>query len=386
MRVLPQQVDNPQLARSLMTASPYAPAARASTVATNWPAAEKYAETWEKESQHPTLLIALGKRYAELQRPDDAERCLKRALALSPDRNTNRKLAETYKAQGKMDLWQETLEDYLKGEDTGLDHAQVCVELARYFMARKEWKRAQPYAEAAAETWAEWAMYCAAECAEGLGDWETADQWMQRASTRYANSYAGWYLWCLRTGKGNVQAAEQLVKEHLQELDGQLGTNDLMVWAALQLTAGQPKPALEALKRVSQQKPSGWVALNMALVCDELKDREGRDKALQSVDDHVWIRQLADLFAKCLSKGEKENLEADAVEKVLKEMPAEWRADSCYFIGRFLELRGHTKAALPYLNRSATDPRTLVDLLPALASARLRANGTEPGKVPPGAK
>src|SRR5204863_3239188 len=200
--------------------------------------------------------------------------------------------------------WQETLEAFLKEEDTGLTHAGVRVELARYFMAKKEWQRAQPYAEAAAETWAEWAMVCAAECAAGLGEWDKAQQWLQRISMRYANSYAKWYFWCLRTGKGDVKAAEQVVKQHLQQFGGRLTTNDLMCSAVLQLAAGQPKPALEALQQVYQEKPTGWRALNIALVCDELKDREGRDKALQKVDDHPWNSKLAELFNQCLAEGE----------------------------------------------------------------------------------
>jgi tetratricopeptide (TPR) repeat protein len=382
LRQILQENQKTLLARNLMVPSPYSPAGRGGLIGYDWAAAEKFAGAWEKEGQHPAVFIALGKRYYALKRYDDAERCLKQALTLSNDRDTNHSLAETYKVQGKMDRWQETLEAFLEGEDTGLTHAGVRVELARYFMAKKEWQRAQPYAEAAAETWAEWAMVCAAECAEGLGEWDKAEQWLQRITLRYPTSYAKWYYWSLRTGKGDVKAAEQVVKERLQQLGGRLTPNDMLCSVILQLTAGQPKLALEAFQQLYQQKATGWRALNLALLYDELKDREGRDKALQKVDDQPAFGKLAELFSQCLARGEKENLDADAVEAVLKEMPADRWADACYLLGRFLELRGQTKSALVYLNRSAMNPQSIGDPYPALAGVRLRANGVEPGKGP----
>lgn len=49
------------------------------------------------------------------------------------------------------------------------------VDIARHFMGRKEWDKARPYADAAAQTYAGWAMLCAAECYEGLEDWDKAE-------------------------------------------------------------------------------------------------------------------------------------------------------------------------------------------------------------------
>ncbi len=62
-------------------------------------------------------------------------------------------------------------------------------------MGLKEWDKARPYAEDAAQTWAEWAMECAARCAEGEKAWERAETWYSRATERYPNnSWAVWYF------------------------------------------------------------------------------------------------------------------------------------------------------------------------------------------------
>ena len=52
-------------------------------------------------------------------------------------------------------------------------------------MSRKEWDKAMVYAEDAAESWANWAMVCAARCAEGAERWEQAETWYQRNAERY---------------------------------------------------------------------------------------------------------------------------------------------------------------------------------------------------------
>ena len=97
---------------------------------------------------------------------------LSRYIELSPDAWAYQTLAATYKEQGNIDRWKETLDEFLKKvEDPGLDHAKVRVEIANYYMGLKQWDKARPYAEAAAATWAGWAMSCAARCAEGEQDW-----------------------------------------------------------------------------------------------------------------------------------------------------------------------------------------------------------------------
>src|SRR5713101_5027550 len=138
----------------------------------------------------------LGYQYIQLRRWQDAERCLKHSVEITGDHYDYENLAKVYKAQGDTQRWKETLDEYLKQEDFGLDHARVRVEIAKHLMSHKEWEKAQPYAEAAAHTWAHWAMLCASECYEGMEDWEKSEQWIRRAAERYSSASISWFLWC----------------------------------------------------------------------------------------------------------------------------------------------------------------------------------------------
>ena len=87
-------------------------------------------------------------------------------------------LAKAYKSQGKIDRWRETLDDFVNNvEDLGLDHSNVRIEMAEYLMEQKQWDKASPYAEEAAQSGSHRSMECAWKCAEALKYWERAEGW-----------------------------------------------------------------------------------------------------------------------------------------------------------------------------------------------------------------
>ena len=73
-------------------------------------------------------------------------------------------------------------------------------------MKKNEFEKAEPFAEAAADSWAAWAMEAAIECEEGLGHWEQAEGWVKREQQRYGPA-TRWLRWCERTGHGDLEAA-----------------------------------------------------------------------------------------------------------------------------------------------------------------------------------
>ena len=152
------------MAREILKISPFHAHARAVLITKDWQNVKDQVARWEKESGvSPAVLAALGWHYSQDKQYIDAERVLSRYVVLSPDRWAYRALADNFRLQGKIDRWQATLDNFLtKVEDLGLDHAQVRVEIANYYMGLGQWDKAKPYAEDAAATWAEWAMMCAA--------------------------------------------------------------------------------------------------------------------------------------------------------------------------------------------------------------------------------
>jgi tetratricopeptide (TPR) repeat protein len=121
------------------------------------------------------VLESLSNRYWQLSRWDDAERCLKREIKFSPEFKTYDRLSNLYKKQGKRELWRATLDEYLQEHESfGLEHARIQVRIADDLMAHREPEQALPYAVAAAETYAAWALLCAHRCYDALEDWENA--------------------------------------------------------------------------------------------------------------------------------------------------------------------------------------------------------------------
>src|SRR5262249_43557228 len=218
--------------RQFLEVSPHSPQPIVALIEHDWDAVKDQASVWEKRyAGSASVLRALGNKQAALKQYADAERCLRGYVRLSPDRAGFQALAGVYKDQGNTDKWKETLDDYLKTEDSGLAHAQVRVELARHFMARKEFDKARPYADAAALTAAGWAMMCAAEVYEGLKDWETAEKWVRETAEHYETSRQSWLYWCVRTGKGDLAAARKLALERVELLRGTRDRNQLILSA-----------------------------------------------------------------------------------------------------------------------------------------------------------
>lgn len=398
----------PAYARRLLDISPHAPQPVIALVQYDWKFAAPRALEWEKlYSGMPTVLAALGMKYSTLKQYDDAERCLKAYLRLSPDRAGYQQLASNYKAQNDLVRWKETLDNYLKTEDLGLDHARIRVDMAKHFMSRKEWDKAKPYAEAAAETAAAWAMMCAAECNEALKDWDAAEKYVRDTAEQYEYSRPEWLFWCVRTGKGDIEQARKLAAARFELLRGTKDRSLLMQSAEYFVLAQKPKDAHAVFKQIVEQPPADrYAEIHFALLCDELGQTEDRDATLQKVvergrkppekrklnpgdkpiDPVLFAKQatfvqaesnLAELFSHALSVGPSGKLDLEAVDKVIQEVAPEYFGDLQYFTGRFLELRGQLADADRFLRACAHSDQTR-RATTILACYRLRARNVDP--------
>ena len=197
--------------RELGKISPYSPdLIRASIVLTPEPSLAELAEWQELAQRASRNLTALGKAHARLGNQKDAVRCFEKSIGVRPSQSACLALADAYVAQGKEDLWLPTLEKFFETDDLGLAHSQMRANIANRLMKRGRWKEAEPYALGAAETGAAWAMLCAANCYEGMGDLEESELWVQRQAMAYKGySYVTWYLWCCRNGKSNPDVRRQ---------------------------------------------------------------------------------------------------------------------------------------------------------------------------------
>lgn len=128
-------------------------------------------------------------------------RRLKSYVALSPDYFAYAQMAQLYQAAGQEDLWLATLEEYVARPNGGLEQSRARVEIAKHYMNKGEIEKAVPYAEAAAESYAAWAILCAVECYEKQGDLDKADLWYSRAAQRYPDLAVAYRRWCDEHGR-----------------------------------------------------------------------------------------------------------------------------------------------------------------------------------------
>lgn len=145
----------------------------------------------QKFGWHPAILHQLTRMNAF--DPHAQLEVLKKRVEVAQDYSAYAELALYYKLRLDLENWRATLEAFLKTPPTGLEHARARVEIAEHLMAEEKWDEALPYANAAAASYAEWAMWTAVKCYEGQGDLLNAELWIRRIEERYGRQvYAEW--------------------------------------------------------------------------------------------------------------------------------------------------------------------------------------------------
>ncbi|MDR3637083.1 MAG: tetratricopeptide repeat protein [Isosphaeraceae bacterium] len=351
------EADKLATARYLEDVSPHSPVARAIRIEKSWAEVEGKARDWEAEDS-PQVLVALGRQYIELKRWDDAQRCLKRSLTLAPDKTTYEILAHVFKIQGDWKGWQEILDQFLeRGEDYGLDRATVQSEIANHLMDEGQWKDAEPYAAAAAESWSSFGMECAQRCYEGLKEWKKAELWARRNTERYPDHYwAYWYLFCKRTDQGDVDAARAFTARYIASVGQQAAGAQRIAFGCFQLMNGRKKEALAMFRDTTGDGLAAGV-LFTALTADCLGDTKLRDECLERLTtDPQCTAQSKSLpiyrmYRAALAGSNTGPLDLQTVEKEISAMPEENRGNALFHVGWFLCLHGSAEKAAEYLNR-----------------------------------
>jgi tetratricopeptide (TPR) repeat protein len=328
--------------RQLLAASPHAPIGQALSAAYGDPQpAAKLAEVEAKYAEHPVVQWGLGKRHLADGRRADAIRCWKRWVELSPDGDAFRELAGLYRDASDEDRWRETLEASLKEEDTALHHARARVDLAEYYMRKKDFKRAEPYATAAAQSGAGWALLCAAECQMGLERWDEANALYEAAADRYGDPAYAWYFACRATGKMDRAAAEGAVRGHLARFGPGTSAGELFRAGRFHLLTGDAKAARPLIDRANAVEGSDLSLLFAALLADAAADAEARDAALAAFEKLAAGGTPVGPIGTALRKWSAARKPPDeaAVEAAVGKIAPEFRPDAEFCFGWFLHNR-----------------------------------------------
>ncbi|MEN6451855.1 MAG: hypothetical protein ABFC96_15300 [Thermoguttaceae bacterium] len=394
MLVIPIYLDihKPGFGRRLMRVSPYSPCAKATLIEYDWDNVKKDAAEWEKAAaKQPRVLEALGKRYCDLRRFADAERCLKKALDISPGIERSFKLADVYKKQDKMDQWQATLEDVLNQPDYGLSHARACEALASHFMSRRQWSKAITYAEGAAASYSGDGLMSAANCHEGLLHWDKAEQFRRALAQRYRGQEYHWYYFCKRTGHGDLKAARALVLPTVYS--GPEPPPDYIdrgVAPIFYLLDRQPEKALPLLETAFQQGDPLYYGFYLILANDQLNRRDKLDAVFQRIRAEGLnypsprtgkVRKdrigLAAMIADDLKKGGKGDIDLVKAEKLVADGDVFDQSHFYYWLGKYLSLHGNGDKAVEYWKKCMECPEMALESR-TLAGAELLERGVKP--------
>jgi tetratricopeptide (TPR) repeat protein len=372
-------------ALALLEVSPHSQYAKAVLIEKDWERARPHLVEWEKGANNaPVLLAALARRYVEQGQVEEARRTLLRYIQFSPDQWAYERLAGGFKDTGDVERWQLTLDEFLaKTEDSGRSHARVRVQIADYYMGLEQWDKAWPYAEAAAATGVQWALQCAARCAEGKKDWLAAERYTRQITERNpAGGWAAWYLFCKRTGHGDAEAAGTFAERALAaSADGPNVVPPTAVGYFYWLR-GEPKKACSYFRKAYDAAPSHVTCTPLILIADELNDAAARDEWIQTLltryrNQAPNTTRIFEIFRKAAGPDKLEAIDLQAVDQILGKIPLPaYRGNNEFFVGCYLKNHGKVEEARRHLElalRSTASNR----FMRAIAADQLQRLGVD---------
>ena len=346
------------IVQGLKTSSPDSPWIACNDIVNHWDPAK--AQAWEQShGGHPFILITLGEALSQRNRWKDAERCLQQYIEISPDVTGYQRLAEIYRSQHMNDRWLATLKAFLeKTEPIALEHAQVQVEIANYYMYRRQCHDALPYADAAAGTASAWGLACAARAHTGIGDYAGAEALMTDEIQHYSQSPFPWCTWCIQTGHGHRQDAFKAFHAYIDSRGGHLSQEDLMQMALISVIEGKTADAIATWNQRFVNSPGPLSLVHVVIVADETDNVAARDEALRKLADLRQGNAPTRGFARVLARayqGPGASLDLAAVENVLQKGKFTDLIEIPLLTARYLIKHGQKEAAIGYVKRCYFD-------------------------------
>lgn len=361
-RVTPKVPSRGRWALEYEHASPRAPAGVAQRIERERP--EDQARLGEYERAYPNdphVLHALGAYHARRQQTAEAVQFWTRCLAASADWAVYRDLARLHQAQNQLDEWEKTLDAALKQDHLVSDHAQVRQELARGYMERRQFDKAEPFIVAAAGGGDPEVLLAAAACEVELAKWDEAERFFRRAALKDGEASFDWYYACRRTGRMNVAAAERAVQEHLPDLRGITPQAKVMREGHYFLMAGKPDWAYVEYRRANSRETASDASMLFAVLMADSRgdaaERDGLFQRLQSFHNPSFASGafILSLYPEWFAA--KAPPDAAGMAKALDSVHPAARADADLFAGWYLYNRGQTDRAAGHWKAILANPK-----------------------------
>jgi hypothetical protein len=377
----------------LLAVSPHSPYAMGIALRVN-PGVQPKEKEWEESAKHsPYLAWSFAEVWNLRGNREYSGKFLRLAAELDPSIDNYRKLASFYKSQGDEKNWLQALDDFLKTPSLGLDHAQIRCEVAQYYAGRREWDKALPYADAASETGAQWAMTWARTINEANQNWDAAERNYVDAIGRYGETPLEWYFYCKRNGVGNLGVAREMAFPDGVEAFAEI-PNVAVNYAGLALyLEGQPTKAFDLYQKQSGSAPASFTALQAATMADTIGENAKRDRLLKQVveqklppkhpyDHRPHREELIDLarhFIADLAAGGKCKLDFDKLHAIRDRTQERDRCSFNYFLACYLDRHGKPELAVDYWKQCMGAPELPLGTR-TLAGAALSKRGVKPSE------
>ncbi len=323
-------------------------------------------QKWEKKlKRDPEAFRSLGVHYEKQKDIESAIRCFRRSLDCLPTVSATNSLAAIYARKKDWEEWENTYRKFLdESKDTGLKHAAIHKTIAYEMIKRGLWQKARTHAETAGQTWSSWGLDAASHVTEGLAEWDASEEWVSAASRSYpTHNGINWYFWCCRTGRGDLEAAQELAIKYLDASPKSLTRAQYVNLGIFRLLEGSQVEALEAYHEALAVRPTLTCTCMVAQLSRELNDEKTRQKVIDDLKkflgkkknlrpvDHFGLELL-----ELLEEGKLSDKRLAKLDDWLKQLAAVDRSAFSYFIGRECHALDKPKLANLYWRRSLTTP------------------------------
>lgn len=331
--------------------------------------AEMHAEfdTIEEEYHDDvSLQRQLSEIHSEMGNVEAAVRCARRWIELEPGYESYRYLASVEETQGTLEGWLQALELSLQHPVPGLEHSQTRIKISQHFLDAEQPERALLYAEAAAHSFAAWALTHAAHVHTTPKNWDEAEAYLSSAARRYPVETLTWYYWCLTHGQGDRQAAEAAARRYLQRRST-ASVNDAMNLSVIDFVNEEYQASYDRVlpwARTTREPFYQWWTFILADILDEDAVRhEMLDLIIEISDsgDELVVGGTAPLaaFIKAwLLAGGQEPLDIALLDRQIAQLPGDCPTNMWFFLSQFLLTHGEDAAGMDYQQRAALSPFT----------------------------
>jgi len=372
-----------EILANLQRVDPDSPLILENAILNHWDPAQ--AKRWEYEQgDYPTIAMALAKHYLSQSAWTDAQRCLNKYIAVSPDYTGYEALAKSYDDAGNHDQWRATLDRYINEAPAfGLEHETAQCEIARDYMKKGDYQKALPYADRAYQSAAQWAISCDAFAHQGIGDWAGAERMVRENVDHYSETPLAWYIWCNHTGHGDLKKSLSVTLDFLNSKGPNASDEELLRLGYLQQSLKKYPEAIAAFQTRLDRAPGPVSAMGIALIADATQDAATRDKMLgqlatYSQGDANYMK-LGSLMETAIATGPTVTPDPAAVIAVIdaKNDVFEQRG-LCAYAAAFCLNRGKKDQALIYLKKAVPAQDYFDCSARILVDSQLRDIGVDP--------